>query len=93
MTVTKVRGVKKFRKGMILKATYMWTGEPTRTYYYRVVEPVYGGEGANVKIFKVVKNGKTEKMDKDSFLWNYETQIGKVRPSDGKGWGRTVLVS
>lgn len=90
MAVTRVKGIKKFTKGMCLKKTYMWTGEPTKTYYHKVIDTTLKGTGANTKIYKVVKDGKKEKLNQKSFLWDYETQIGKVKPSDGKGWGRAV---
>jgi len=88
MTVVKVKGIKKFKKGMCFKSTYRWHGEPTKTYYYKVINPKYDGKGADTKIFKLKKDGKSEKLNQDSFMWNYETQIGRV--NNPEGWGRSI---
>lgn len=93
MAITEVKGIKKFKKGMCLKSTYMWTGEPTKTYYYKVTKPQYGGKGADVKIYRTDTDGKKDKYPRaraETFIWDFETQIGRVKPRDGKGWGRTV---
>ncbi len=86
--VIKVPGIKKFKKGMCLRQNYMWPGEPTRTYHMKVTKPQYDGKGAYVNIYKVKSNGKTEKYNKKAFVWDFETQIGKVR--NPKGSGRIV---
>ena len=90
MTVYKVKGIQKFRKGMILKSSYAWEGEPTRHYYYRVTKPEHKGEGAYADVYLKRNGNKFDKMPRNTFLWDFQTQIGHVRR--GSGWGRTVLI-
>ena len=87
----KVQGIKTFKKGMCLKSTYRWHGEPSRTYYYKVTKPKYKGKGAYAEIYKTKINGKIDKyanVNKETFIWDFMTQIGRVNNPSGSG--RTV---
>jgi hypothetical protein len=86
--VEKVKGIKKFKKGMRLKYTYRWKGEPSKTYYLRVTRPEYDGEGAYCDIYRTDTNGIRDKIPqarKETFIWDYNTQIGRINNPSGSG--------
>ena len=88
MVVTEVPGIKKFKKGMCLKYTYRWQGEPSKTYYLKVKKPQHSGSGAYADIYRTDTDGKKDKYPKarpETFIWDYETQIGRVNNPSGSG--------
>lgn len=89
MGVTKVPGVNKLKKGMCFKYTYRWKGEPSKTYYMKVTRPEYKGDGAYAKIYRTDTDGKKDKYPRarteEAFIWNHETQIGRVNNPSGSG--------
>lgn len=88
MTVTKVSGVKKFKKGMCFKHTYRWQGEPSKTYYLKLKKPEKGGTRAYAEIYRTDTDGKKDKYPRsvrETFIHTFETQIGRINNPSGSG--------
>ena len=54
----------------------------------KVKKPEHSGKGAYADIYRTDTNGKKDKYPqarKETFIWNYETQIGRINNPSGSG--------